>query len=330
MGNKPVLLLALSLLLCGQAACAKKKPAPVVPAISRIELYEYSPASSLEDRIKAMPPKVLEFYRQMDGRPDYKTYLPTPADKALLLSYLRLMPPAVERVFREKCVGLYFVEGFAGNGMTNWVADEKGGLYFHMALNPAGLRQTLSETLTERERSCFLPARGAGVTVDAGKKYKGLAYAVFHEAAHAADYIYGLTPMVDPDLPPAYRPAPRPDGGLFGKVWELYRTTRPPGAYPWREKLTFYGLGGGPKLTLAEAPGVYKGLAASPFVSLYGSKSWAEDFAELTAYYLITVKLGQPYAITVAGPGLKTIRLEPMTGPAAARAAAAAELLRKL
>ncbi len=320
--------LCLALLLCGAAACAKKQP-PELPAMAKLEVYAYNPSSSFEDRIGPMPEKLLEQYRLMDGRPDYKSYSPSPAEKALLLEYLRFMPPAVERIFREKCVGLYFVEGFMGNGMTSWVTDASGKVYFHMALNPAAFRQTLSETLTERERSCFIPAKGWKVSVDAGTKYKGLAYAIFHEGTHAVDYFEGITPLVDPYMPAEYRQAPRSYVGLFTAAWAKYSSPAPGEDYPGRDMLSFYGLGGSPKIQLSGAPALYDGLKGSPFVSLYGSKSWAEDFAELTAYSLIVRKLGQPYRITVTGPAGEIVT-EPMKGRAGPRAEAALRLIEKL
>lgn len=320
-------LLCLALLLCG-AACAKKAP-PELPVMARLEVFGYNPSSRLEDRIGPMPEKLLEQYRLMDERPDYEAYTPSVEEKALVLEYLRLMPPVVERVFREKCVGLYFVRGFMGNGLTSWVADGGGVVYFHMALNPAAFRQTLSETMTERERSCFLPAKGWQVSVDTGSKYKGLAYAIFHEAAHAVDYLKGITPLVDPGLPAAYRPARRFDRGLFSGAWASHSNPSPGSDYSGRDKLAFYGLGGGPRLPIAGAPRLYAGLEGSPFVSLYGSKSWAEDLAELTAYGLIVRRLGQPYRITVTGPAGKTI-IEPMKGRAGPRTGAALKLLEKL
>jgi hypothetical protein len=322
-----LLLLALAPLLL--AACSKKTP--TVPEMGRLETFAYTPGSSLESRIGPMPERLLEIYREIDGRIDYRNYAPTAADKALVLEYLRLMPPALERVFREKCVGFYFVENLQGNGVTSWVVDSRGTLYFHMTLNPAALRRGLSETLTERERSCFVPGKNWSLAVDAGGKHKGLAYAIFHEGAHAADYIYGLTPLVDEGLPEAYRPAGRPDGGLFTEAWEAYSKPFPRNDFLFRDQLTFYGFGGGPKIPLADADGVYAGLAGSPFVSLYGAKSWAEDFAELTAYGLITGRLGQPYRITVSGPGGIRKTVEPLKNQAAARRAAAAlALLEKL
>ncbi|MDD2805719.1 MAG: hypothetical protein PHV33_09200 [Elusimicrobiales bacterium] len=321
-------LLLLPLLLA--AACSGKPEPAALPEMARLELYSYSPAASLEDRIGLIPERLLEIYRQIDGKPGYKPYLPTPGEKALLLEYLALMPPAYGRVFREKCAGLYFVEGLTGYGVTSWVVDGAGRLYFTMILNPAALRETLSETMTSRERSCFIPESGQAVAVDAGAKYKGLAYALFHEAAHALDYIEGVTPYTDQDQPERYRAAAKPDGGLFTETWESYSKPFPRNDFLFRDKITFYGFGGGPRIELSDAYGAYTGLAGSPFVSLYGAKSWAEDFAELTAYGLIAGKLGQPYSVTLSLKGAKSSVFEPMKGAAARRAEAALALAEKL
>lgn len=329
MNKAAVLALALFAALSA-SSCSKKQPAAELPLMGRLETFSYDPAARFEDRIGAMPEKLLEQYRLMDGRPGYKSYVPTAGERALLLEYLRLMPPAAERVFRESCVGLYFLEGFQGNGMVSWVLDEKGKLYFHMTLNPAAFRQTLSETLTERESSCFIPGAGWAVSVDAGDKYRGLAYALFHEAAHAVDQMRGVTPLVDPSQPEASRVPARPDGGLFTEVWDSYSRPFPLSEFWNRDNLTFYGFGGGPKIKMLDAYGVYKGFSSAPFASLYGSKSWAEDFAELTAYGLITGKLGQPYKIMLSGPGPKNDVFEPMRGAAARRSAAALALLEKM
>ena len=80
----------------------------------------------------------------------------------------------------------------------------------------------------------------------------------------------------------------------------------------------------------SEALPLYKGLAGSGFVSLYGARSWAEDLAELATFALLTGSLGQPYRILVQSPDRKYL-LEPMSGRAAsARAAAALGYIKKI
>lgn len=319
-----------AILTAALACCAACGAREQLPPMSRMEMYGNSVSLPFEQRIAAMPPALLEEYRKMDGRPDYRAHVPADAEKALVMQYLRLMPPVFERTFRERCVGLYFVEGFAGNGLTSWVQGTDGKAYFHMTLNPAVFGQTLSQTLTARERSCFAAAPGYSVSVDAGSRYRGLAYALFHESAHALDYMAGISQNVDPEMPLRLRAVQRPDGGLFTGVWDSYSVPKPAFDFPARSSVTFYGLRGGPRLKASDAPAVYQALAASPFVSLYGSESWAEDMAELTAYGLITGRLGQPYRITVTGPGDFKKVCEPMKGRAGARARAALGLAEKI
>ena len=43
----------------------------------------------------------------------------------------------------------------------------------------------------------------------------------------------------------------------------------------------------------------YVNLSKSPFVSLYGSQNWAEDFADMATFYYLTQILKQPYEIKI-------------------------------
>ncbi|MCM2266498.1 MAG: hypothetical protein NDI60_01845 [Elusimicrobiales bacterium] len=314
-------------LLAGACGCGKT---PDLPAMARLETYAFSPASSLESRMTAVPAEVLEYFSAEDKRPDYASYLPTPEEKQLLLDYLRLLPPVYEKVFKARCVGIYFISGFTGNGVTNWVIGPGDKVYFYLALNPAAFKQDLSQTLTERERSCFKPKPGWEVAVAAGGKYKGLLYALAHEAAHGLDYAAGVSPYTDDTMPERYRPAKCLTGNFFPGVWQGYRQPLPAADFPLRDQITFYGLGGGPRLELYQAPGLYMALAKSQFASLYGARSWAEDLAELETFHTLTAVLGQQPRITLKGPDGVRYTIRPMDGPAAARAAVLRQLLQKV
>lgn len=308
----------------------KKKYDPQIYPVCRLETYNFKASSSLAERIKLMPKDVLAVYRQMDGRPDYLAYKPSSADKALVLEYLAFLPSIYQKVFKAHCVGIYFVENFMGNGMASWVVDSKGGIYFYITLNPISLKNSLSKTLTERERSCFIGAPGLNVSVNAGTKYKGLAYALFHEATHAVDYIKGVTPFVEATLPERYWPKKYATDNIFFKSWKDYFTPLKGMGFKNRDNIKFYGLGGGPKLKMEEAPALYKGLASSPFISLYGSKNWAEDLAELATFQMITTKLGQPYTITLSGFQKEDIVYKPMSSNRRKRAAEIMKILEAL
>jgi hypothetical protein len=166
--------------------------------------------------------------------------------------------------------------------------------------------------------------------VDAGEKYKGFLYALFHEGTHAVDYVKGVTPFADGSMPRKYFPVSPLAGGFFREAWADYGSPTPPVVIKGRENITFYGLGGGPKLPLSEALAMHRELALSPFISLYGSKSWAEDLAELAAFAFITQKLGQPYSIELTGFGPKPEVFYPMKGPAGPRSKKIMKLLGSL
>lgn len=301
-------------MLWDYAKFSVKPPVPPVPPeqdLTRIEFYRFVPGARLEDRITVMPPALLKHYSDWDKAPEYESYEPTPADKALLLQYLDLLPEVYRHVFRERCLGVYFMKNLKGNGITTWAEDGSRKVYFHITLNPASLTADLSATLTERENSCFIPDGKSAVTVDAGKKYKGLLYALFHEATHALDYVKGVTPWADNTMPYSLRPQKDQSGNFFSLHWKDFFQPAEGADFRLRDKITFYGLGGGPKISFAEAPLLYAGFKTGFFASLYGSRSWAEDCAELVTMHRITQRLGQPYILTLAGPGGRTV-IEPM------------------
>ncbi|MCX5797492.1 MAG: hypothetical protein NTY77_18525 [Elusimicrobia bacterium] len=205
-------------------------------------------------------------------------------------------------------MGVYFVKNFTGNGMSDWLLDESGQVYAWLVLNPAAFRKTISETLAAREASVF--KGDAGVTVDCGTRYQGVLYTILHEGLHVYDYVRGVTPYVEDMV--VYATRGGQGLGVSWDVWQSKNEPRPGSDYPGRDKLRFYGLGGGPAIPAADAAKVYKGLMNSPFPSLYGSRSWAEDAAELFTFYHLTRALKQPYAIRVAGR--EPMILSPMKG----------------
>ncbi|HAT73192.1 MAG TPA: hypothetical protein DCS63_10290 [Elusimicrobia bacterium] len=307
--------------------CGSK--APELRATNRLETFAFTPASALEDRISAVPLEVLEYFRAEDKRPDYASYSPSMDEKKLLLDYLRLLPAVYERVFRARCAGIYFISGFTGAGVTDWVIGPGQKVYFYIILNPGSFKKSLSQTLTERERSCFSGRNGWDVRIEAGGGYKGVFYALAHEATHGLDYALGITPYTDNTMPEYYRPKKHIAGDLFMKTWAGYSQPHAGSDFPGRDRTTFYGLGGGPKLDISEAPALYKGLAGSGFVSLYGARTWAEDLAELATFGVLAKKPGQPYAIVLRTPA-ETFRVEPMRGAAGARAAEALGYMEKI
>lgn len=310
LGLAALLLLAPSL---GRAAMSAKHKSEILshPA-GRLESYAFDPKVSLERRLKPCPPFLLEGLRDMDGRPDYEAYAPAPAERALIAQALSTLPSKMHAALTKRLVGIFFIKNFMGNGLSSWVLDGQGEVYAYLVINPAGFGKTISQTLTDRDASLFQTE--AGLSIDAGAKYRGIIYTVLHEGTHAYDYVSGITPFVEPQIVELFH------GGKGGDaswdVWRRYTEPNPGRDLPLRGKLKFYGLGGRAPLKASQAPELYAGLAKAPFASLYGSQSWAEDAADLVTFYHLTQVLKQPYVIRLNGQ----TAVEPMKGPALERA----------
>ncbi|MFA6030525.1 MAG: hypothetical protein WC969_11775 [Elusimicrobiota bacterium] len=284
---------------------------------AKLAHYQFDARRPLADRVGVCPYFLLKTLREMDGRPDYKAYTLTPAERTLFLGYLEGLPAGMRRTFTEGLVGVYFVKGLMGNGLTSWVYDGSSARHAYIVLNPAGFERPLSETLREREASVFTGKLPLRVETGSGDE-RGILYSLLHEGAHACDYIRGLTPWVEPFIVHAF-----PEGRSLKDSWDVWARhdrPRPDADFPLRKDLRFYGFSP-PLIAPSQAPRLYRGFAGSPFASLYGSRTWAEDAAELVVFQHLTGKLRLPYAIVV-GEGKEALRIEPMRSPKVRRRAA--------
>lgn len=255
---------ALLLLLSWPLAARSSGP----PDPRALESYGFDASIPLP-RLRPMPPWLLEKWKDADGMP-YEEYTPSPPEAELLAEAFAGLPSPMREVLSQRVIGVYLVKGLKGNGLTDWVLDASSRTFVYMILNPAGLRQTLTELLTERDLTLF---RGpAEMKVEAGN-LSGIFYSVAHESAHAFDYVERVTPYTEPGLP----------GAKAVKEWDVWSQYDKPKAgadYPLRAKLRFYGFGA-PELDPVQAGELCSQWEESPFASFYGSRSWAEDLAEL-------------------------------------------------
>ena len=288
--------LLLALLLLARPAAASPN--------HELASFTFDMSRPLADRVAPIPDWLLKLWREEDKTPAYADRALTPKEKREFAAALAGLPARMREAMNERMIAFYFVSNLKGNGLTDWVLDSSSRTFTYMILNPSAFDKTLSQLLTERERSAFRGA--ADVAVDAGKGGSGILYSVAHECAHAFDFTRGLTPFTDPgeaELLGVKAPA-------SWDVWREYFRPLPDNDYPARAKLHFYGFGGGAALEASEAPAVCTQFAASPFASLYGSRSWAEDAAELFVARHLTKDLGRPYRLLCGGK-----LLEPMTNP---------------
>ncbi|HNV46648.1 MAG TPA: hypothetical protein PLE73_12595 [Spirochaetota bacterium] len=305
-------ILALVAAFC--AACAQPRTAVTAAPEDPIHLlrnHSINPKSPLTFRVKMAPAPVLDYLRKLDQAPEYQNYLVRKSDMGQIATYLNLMPSKMRAVLQERLIGIYFINNFKGSGLTEWVRDERNNFYAFMVFNPDTLARDLSSWLTYRERSCFIANDpDISIEVDCGKKHTGFLYVLLHEAAHVVDYAQGITPYVEDSLK-SISPARGARTPFVEGAWNGIRTPASPFDFPLRASLTFYGFGGGPKIPIARAIDAYRMLEKTPFVSLYGATSWAEDLADYAFFMHLTGALKQPYAITVRKKGSDPYSIRP-------------------
>ncbi len=292
--------------------------------IHRFENYRFNRFDSIQSRVMLPPDMVLQYLRNLDGRPDYSGYLPAGQSMHDLEKAISLLPPLNRSLLNRRLLGIYFIPGFMGSGLTEWVADKKGTVYAFMVLNPVVLKSDISELLTIKENTCFInDDPGVSIRINAGNQYSGLLYILLHETIHLVDYIKNITPNVDDSINKYQRKKIR-STPFTRDVWEAY--DRPRVKYSFSGRVSFYGINK-PKLRRSESLSVYRELSDSPFVSLYGSQSWAEDLAELATFYHITEILKQPYDIQVIRGTRILQSIRPMDSPNVRRRFSLLELL---
>jgi hypothetical protein len=274
--------------------------------------YRFDERSTLASRVTAPPQVVLNYLMDLDSRTDYEPYTPDGNEMKIIENAIASLPAKHKGILKKRLIGIYFIRNFFGNGLTDWVVGPQKTVYTILVFNAGALAKNLTELLTEKEKTCFrIDDPEYEIYIDCGKKYNGFNYILLHESTHAVDYILAITPYADRQYKD-YMHIGTSETEFTKTIWNGYGASR--GQYIFSGKVFFYGSPK-PQLNVSKSAGVYSGLAHSPFASLYGSLSWAEDLAELVAFYHITHVLNQPYVINITRKGEKILSVRPMESP---------------
>ncbi len=298
--KKKVFMLCL-IFYCGFMSNAFSQTEETLPAIKKFSSYEFDSNALLIERVNETPAFVLDFFKELDETDTYKNYKLNEEEAEQVSEFLNMLPEIFKEVMRQKLIGIYFIENFMGGGYTEYVLDEKNNIFTILIINPETLKSGLSEFLTFKENTCFIKNdESITVALDCGDEYTGLLYILLHEAAHIADYINNYTPFVEKSVQKFsnYKQLNFVEG-----VWLEYDKPENKYDFKGRTDIKFYGLGGGPKINLSEAEYYYDKIFNAPFASLYGSKNWAEDFADYCAFAYMTDNLNLDYSINIYKDG---------------------------
>lgn len=270
-----------------------------IPA-KNLENYDFDQASSIISRLTDTPDFVLDYLKEMDNVYNYTSYYPTDEEIEIIESYIELLPQLHQKTLEEKLLGIYFINDFIGSGMADYVLDKEKNIYSILILNPETLNHDISTWMTHRENTCFINDNDqVKIQFECGSEYLGLMYILLHETTHIVDYIHEFTPYVEENIKTINKGVVKKVTPFIENIWNEYNVPVVEYDKEFHENITFYGLGGGPKLSISSAQDIYDQLVELPFASLYGSRNWAEDFAEMAMWYHFTEKLGQPYEIKI-------------------------------
>lgn len=281
--------------------------------IHSIRNYQFNPESEISARIQPVPAKFLDTLMQMDGRSDYRAYSPNAEEIKLFRAYLSLLPALNRKAMQRSTVAVYFVKNFVGAGMADFIVGENNEIFTILLVNPDVMKKSMEQWLCYRDESGY-KKDGTKVHVEfnCGGKYRALLYLLLHESSHIADYVYRATPYTDPESAEIYgvnKNAPFTYG-----IWLDYRKPVEQYIIPDTGRLSPYALGE-TVIPLSSIVMHYTKLKNTPFVSLYGSRNWSEDFADSAVVYHLTQKMKLTYTVNVYSHGEKALSYTPSSNP---------------
>lgn len=232
----------------------------------------------------------------------------TDADRRKLEAALEKLSPLQTTVLRERLHSISFVDGMTNaNAMTSRVLSGPAiNSVFDIQISARVLDETVSQFLTRKDSQTFDDAGSTfRVSIEAGSM-DALAFVLLHEATHAVDMTYHLTPQVGPSTP--ISDATQTD---FARgVWQ--GVTLPAPAYTTDLLSTVRAR---KPIPISQAAAFYADLSRTPFPTIYAMRGVMEDVCELLALRELTGRLGQPYRIEVRDGDRVVYSYEPMKSP---------------
>ena len=266
------------------------------------KLYEHDPKTVIEGRVRNTSEHVLKIFEQAGMNP--KAHELTPSERKVVDKAFAMLPPLHKKVLQDHLRSISFLDNMPVSAMTSPVNDNDEFKLFDITF-PSILKQTASEWLTEKERSCFnKDSSSISVSVEAGS-INALVYVLIHEATHIVD---GATRILPQQWKNANEKSVIPE--VAASTWSNWLNLLP----TFQNSLlnTTRYRKGGKIFTMEEALPVYLALKRTHLVSLYSTSNWHEDLAEYLTVYHFTYKLDQPFSIILKENGKVILSYKPM------------------
>jgi hypothetical protein len=310
-----VIVVALCLAACaaGQSACLKSRMDR--HEVRSLDFWQDYRRGNLEDRVYATPEPLLD-YLHLDNRLNGYDTRPQAAvvDDSFrqdVRQAIAELPGPVQAAVKEKLIGIFFVRNLGTTGYTEAVADPQGRpAAGFVVVDVESLRRTANAWATFRENTVF-QNDGEGrlqVTLEEAPNdnaKNAIQFILLHEFGH----LVSIGERFHPDwldktktegtylfYPLSWRKAK--DGSNVSLFEDVF---------PERRDVRFYGE---PRLKSSQMEGVYRSLAMTNFVSLYGATSPFEDFAESFALYVHSAWMKKPYRVEITQSGNRVFLYE--------------------
>jgi predicted nuclease of restriction endonuclease-like RecB superfamily len=153
----------------------------------------------------------------------------------------------------------------------------------------------MSDWINFRDNSIFNETKGITVKSICKPNNLQLLQTIVHETSHVYDYHMHITPYTDSQLTIFKTSDTTP---FIDNVWDSYYKPVKEYDFPNRGNISFYGLRD-KRIDRSCAPELYKDLLNTPFSSVYGARSWGEDFAESFTWFYLEKRFGIEYTVSV-------------------------------
>ncbi|QNF34800.1 hypothetical protein HUW51_19470 [Adhaeribacter swui] len=255
------------------------------------EKFKINPEQPLQERVKPASAETLKMFRDAGMAPTEHTL--TTAERQQLQEVFAALPPLHQQVLQNRLRSISFLDNMPNTALTATVNPDAKFPVFDLTVRAAIFKQTASEWMTEKERTCFKSTGSSlAITCDIGS-LSAMLYVILHEATH----------MVDVSLQIGQ------SAGFSKNIWKDRTHLTATYSHSLLDSTRYRG---GKPIPISKAKAVYQALSHTPLVSLYSTNSWNEDLAEYLSIYHFTQKLNQPFKITLRNKGKEVWVFEPL------------------
>ncbi len=281
-------------------------------AVRRIAFWRPFMKGVAADRIQRAPAEIID-YLILDNRLNGFAETPEPVEispgfKADLKAAIEELPAIVRGLMEPKLAGIFVVRHLGGTGYLEAVLDERETpVAGFIVLDENVLTRTANAWFTWRENTPFRPdpryrLEGKIETRAGDNRKNAIQFILLHEIGHLLSVGERFHPFWFAGPQAVNREGEYP---FLDVSWTVVPggkefASRYEKEFPYRKDVVFYGK---PRLEGAAVQEVYRALAVTNFVTLYGATNPYDDFAEAFATYVHGVMMKKPYEIRILQDG---------------------------